>query len=237
MNLKLSSICSFIVCLLISVLNSNAHDIIFCGERIPVHNDFVAQKLMNVIRYQIPNVNLPQLRKRVQANFPRVEYYLRATGLPEDLKYLAIVESGFENVTSSVGARGFWQLMPETAKELGLTVSSSLDERDNLDKSTYAACRHLAYYYLEIKKKFGIYSWVLAVAAYNFGIGNISKAIQRQGKDYFTMHLNQETALYVYKIIAVKELFEYPELYMKDFGYNVFSVIQFNSDTKKYFFN
>ncbi|HEX8277422.1 MAG TPA: hypothetical protein VF540_01960, partial [Segetibacter sp.] len=60
-------------------------------------------------------------------------------------------------------------------------------------------------------------------AAYNFGIGNIVKKIDNQGKDYFSMNLNPETAVYVYKIIAVKELFEYPELYMKNFGYNVFS--------------
>jgi hypothetical protein len=208
--------------------SSYAHDILFCGERIPVSNDFVAARLMNVIRRQIPNVNLPQLRKRAQENFPIVEYYLRETHLPEDFKYLAIVESGFLNVTSKVGARGFWQLMPNTAKELGLEVSYSLDERDNIYKSTYAACKVLASYYLEIKKVYGISSWVLTAAAYNVGIGRMLKAINKQGNDYFSMNLNPETAAYVYKIIAVKELFEYPELYMKDFGYNVFTTIRQN---------
>ena len=201
------------------------HDIIFCGERIPVTSNFVAEKLMNVIRAQIPGVNLPQLRKRVELNFPVVEYYLRATGLPDDFKYLAIVESGFQNLTSIAGARGFWQLMPATARELGLIISDDIDERDNIYKSTYAACKTLASNYLAIRKKYGISSWVLTAAAYNHGIGNISKAMNRQGRDYFSMDLNQETALYVYKIIAVKELFEYPELYMKDFGYNVFNSI------------
>jgi hypothetical protein len=113
--------------------------------------------------------------------------------------------------------------MPETAKELGLEVSDNIDERDNIHKSTYAACKVLASYYLHIRKKYGVSSWVLTAAAYNFGIGNIFNAINRQGKDYFSMKLNAETAVYVYKIIAVKELFEYPELYMKDFGYNVFN--------------
>src|SRR5687768_6975935 len=113
-------------------------EILFCGEQIPVNNNIVADKLMNVIRRQIPNVNLPHLRKRVKANFPIVEYYLRETGLPEDFKYLAIVESGFQNLTSIAGARGFWQLMPETAKEWGLVVSPYVDERDDIYKSTYA---------------------------------------------------------------------------------------------------
>ncbi len=200
-----------------------AHDIIFCGERIPVDNNFVGTKLMNVIKRQIPEVNMPQLRKRVITNFPRVEHYLRETGLPEDFKYLAIVESGFLNVTSPVGARGFWQLMPETARDMGLTVNEFIDERDNLDKATLAACKVLANYYTFIQKRYAISSWVLTAAAYNFGIGNIVKSINKQGKDYFSMNLNPETAVYVYKIIAVKELFEFPELYMKNFGYNVFT--------------
>lgn len=209
-----------------------AHDIIFCGERIPVDNNVVADKLMNVIRRQIPYVNLPQLRKRVEQNFPVVEYYLRETGLPEDFKYLAIVESGFQHVTSTAGARGFWQLMPETARELGLAVTPAVDERDNIYKSTYAACKVLAAYYLKIKKLYGVSSWVLTAAAYNFGIGNMNNVINRQGNDYFTMNLNPETAVYVYKIIAVKELFENPELYMNDFGYNVFNVNSSNPGNK-----
>ncbi len=201
------------------------HDIIFCGERIPVDNDFVSKQLMNVIRRQIPNVNLPQLRKRAAENFPLVERYLQGTGLPEDLKYLAIVESGFQNLTSNAGARGFWQLMPPTARERGLIVSDFVDERDDIRKSTYAACKELARNYMLIRKNYGISSWVLTAAAYNVGIGRMFKTMNSQGKDYFSMNLNAETALYVYKIIAVKELFEYPELYMKDFGYNVFKSI------------
>jgi len=178
---------------------------------------------MDVIRRQVPNVNLPSLRNRARQYFPVVEYYLRETGLPQDFKYLAIVESGFQNLTSKVGAGGFWQLMPKTAAGLGLTVSASIDEREDIYKSTYAACRLLASYYKQIKSTYGIYSWVLTAAAYNIGIGNMTKAINKQGNDYFSMNLNPETAMYVYKIIAVKELFEYPELYMQSFGYNIFS--------------
>jgi hypothetical protein len=212
-----------VVFCLIDTRTVYAHEITFCGEKIPVSDNFVAEKLMDVIRKQIPQVNLPQLRKRALANFPVVEYYLRATNLPEDFKYLAIVESGFVNQTSKAGAGGFWQFMPSVAKEYGLTVTEDFDERNDIYKSTLAACKHLANYYLAIRKRYNISSWVLTAAAYNVGIGRIFEAVNKQGKDYFTMKLNPETAVYVYKIIAVKELFEYPEFYMKNFNYNVFS--------------
>lgn len=210
----------------------HAHDIIFCGETIPVSDRFVADKLMNIIRKQIKYVNLPELRQRVNKYFGIVEYYLRATGLPEDFKYLAIVESGFKNAVSSAKAVGFWQIMPNTARDWGLTMNEYVDERNDIYKSTYAACKELARNYLYIRKNYGISSWVLAAAAYNNGIGNISNAIKRQGKNYFQMNLNAETAAYVYKIIAVKELFEYPEVYMKDFGYNVFNAAPANTVTQ-----
>lgn len=202
---------------------STAHEIIFCGERIPVDDKFVSNKLMNIIKKQINYVNVPSLRQRVNQYMSQVEYYLHETRLPEDFKYLAIVESGFKNAVSSAGAAGFWQLMPATARELGLIVNELVDERNDFNKATYAACKVLANYYLYIRKTFGISSWVLTAAAYNNGIGNIQNAIKKQGTNYFQMQLNEETAAYVYKIIAVKELFEYPELYMNDFGYNIFN--------------
>ncbi|MBL7702117.1 MAG: lytic transglycosylase domain-containing protein [Ferruginibacter sp.] len=224
--MKLRSIVTkLIICGLLSftLLSSFAHEIIFCGERIPVGDKFVSDKLMNIIKKQINYVNVPSLRQRVNQYMSQVEYYLHETNIPEDFKYLAIVESGFKNATSSAGAAGFWQLMPETARELGLVVNGIVDERNDFNKSTYAACKVLANYYLYIRKQFGISSWVLTAAAYNNGIGNIQNAIKKQGTNYFQMQLNEETAAYVYKIIAVKELFQYPELYMNDFGYNIFT--------------
>jgi membrane-bound lytic murein transglycosylase D len=199
------------------------HEITFCGEKIPVHNEIVAKKLMNVIKSQTRQVNMIELRKRAEKLLPIVEYVLEKSGLPTDFKYLPIVESGFLNATSRAGAQGIWQLMPATATELGLQVSNTTDERNNFFKSTMAACKVLASYYLLLKKNYKVSSWVLTAAAYNFGIGNITNAITKQGKDYFMMNLNPETAAYVYKIIAVKELFEYPELYVKDFDYNIFN--------------
>lgn len=206
-----------------TTIHAQEHNILFCGEAIPVNNNFVATKLMNIIRKQIPNVNLPSLHQRALAYFPYIENFLRKYNLPQDFKYLPIVESGFTLETSRPGARGFWQIMPETASDYGLVMTSTYDDRDDFEKSTAAACRILVDYYNNIKKTMNVSSWVLTAAAYNFGIGNIFKAIKSQGSDYFTMNLNPETATYVYKIIAIKELFEFPELYMKGFGYNVFS--------------
>ena len=210
-----------------SVLSVAAgHDIIFCGEKIPVDQNFVADKLMGIIKSQIRNVNCVELRRRAFQYFPVADYYLKATGLPTDFKYLAIVESGFkQTLESPAGARGFWQFMPATGREMGLIVNPPYqDDREDINKSTYAACRLLAQYYLEIRKIFKVSSWVLTAAAYNGGNGTIRNKVKNQGTtDYFSLSLTKETAEYVYKIIAVKELFEYPHLYMNDFGFNVFS--------------
>ncbi len=223
-----------IVFLLLCICNNytiaqNRHTITYCGEAVPMDDEFVSEKLMNVIRKQIPNVNLPALRQRANSFFPIVEQYLKQHGLPQDLKYIAIVESGFvSSAISHAGARGFWQIMPATAKHYGLNIEGEKDDRDDIYKSSSVACKLLKDNYNYLLKRYTLASWSLSSAAYNFGIGNISKAIDAQGTNYFLMNLNQETSLYVYKIIAVKELFEYPEIYMKNFGYNVF-----NANSKK----
>lgn len=199
------------------------HVVYYCGERIPLQHDFVYDKLMDVIKKQVAVVNVPALRARAKNYFPIIERYLKQHGLPEDLKYIPIVESGFISFAKShAGAKGFWQFMPATALDYGLKISPAADEREDIVKSTQAACKLLKDYYNFIVKNRNLASWVLTSAAYNFGIGNVNNAIKQQGHNYFAMSLNKETALYVYKIIAVKELFEYPEIYMKNFGYNVF---------------
>ncbi len=212
--------CSFIF---IISLHASAHEVTFCGEKIPVADRFVADKLMDIIKKQMNYSIVAQLRQKENEYMKTIEYYLMKTGLPEDIKYVAIVESGLRNVVSPVGAAGFWQLMKPTAGDLNLIIDGEVDERNDINKATYAACKLFASYYIKIRKDFRISSWVLTTAAYNNGIGNISKAIKHQGKNYFEMNLNKETAEYVYKIIAIKELLEYPELYMQGFGYNIFT--------------
>ncbi|MBS1548237.1 MAG: lytic transglycosylase domain-containing protein [Bacteroidetes bacterium] len=207
-------------------LSSSAHDIYFCGEKIPLDDDFVRTKLMNIIKKQINYVNVPSLQQRIKLYMPQVERMLDEANIPQDFKYLAIVESGFKtDVSSAAGARGFWQLMKATAIDWNLVVNDLVDERTDFVKSTRAACREIVRNYSYIRKTFKISSWVLTAAAYNNGTGNIKNAIIRQGtSNYFSMNLNAETAAYVYKIIAIKELYEFPELYMQGFGYNIFSV-------------
>jgi membrane-bound lytic murein transglycosylase D len=212
-----------ILCVFLPISTTLAREITFCGERIPISNSFVANKLMDAIRQQIRYVNLPQLRSDARKYFPIIEYYLKAAGMPADLKYIPIIESGFRNATSRVGAQGFWQLMEPTAKEWGLKVSASSDERNNIYKATIAALKELARNYTMIRRDHRISSWVLTAASYNYGTGRLYNKIRTEGKDYFTMNLNRETALYVYKITAIKELFEFPELYIKNFNYNIFN--------------
>lgn len=174
---------------------------------------------MDVIKGHLKYRNfLPVLKAKTDIYFPVIIPILQQYNIPEDFKYLPVVESGFTNATSAVGAQGVWQFMPATAAAMGLEVRSDVDERNHLLKSTHAACRYLRQLYGQL------HSWTLAAAAYNAGAGNISRNIRKQGSnDYYQLMLNNETARYIYKIIAIKQLFESPEMYIPGFGYNVFN--------------
>ena len=204
-------------CLYVNIVQAQQLD--FCGEAVPLERDFVSYRLMDVIKGNLRHQNfLPLLKAKSEQYFPLIVPILKQYQIPEDFKYLPVVESGFTNATSPVGAQGVWQLMPGTAAELGLVVNDGYDERNHLLKATQAAC-------VLLRKLYGqLQSWTLAAAAYNAGPGNISRNIRKQGsKDYYQLMLNNETAQYIYKIIAVKQLFESPELYLPGFGYNVFN--------------
>ena len=179
---------------------------------------------MDVIRRQIPAVTLTYLRLQATRNFPAISAWLKKNGVHDDFKYIPIVECGFRNnLTSSAGARGLWQIMPDVARNMGLVVNPTIDQRLDAGRATNVACILLRRKYEYLKAQIGIGSWILTAAAYNFGEGNIVQAVRSQGKDYFNMTLNAETAEYVYRLIAVKELFEHPELYMSGFSRNIFS--------------
>lgn len=142
--------------------------------------------------------------------FPMFEKELDNYNIPLEIKYLAIVESALKpRARSRVGATGLWQFMFGTGKEMGLDVTSYVDERSDPIKSTDAACRYLAKLY----KIFG--DWDLALAAYNSGPGNVSKAIRRSGgyKNYWNIrqHLPRETAGYLPAFLATAYIFEYAE--------------------------
>lgn len=139
------------------------------------------------------------LVKRSHRWFPVIEPILKENGVPEDFKYLALIESGLTQTVSPAGATGFWQLMKSAAKERGLEVNNQVDERYHVEKSTQAACNYLK----EAKEKFG--SWTLAAASYNMGMAGVSKQLDRQvATNYYDLVLNEETSRYIYRILAAK---------------------------------
>lgn len=181
----------------------------FAGESVPLNDPEVYERYdreLLVNTYWQSNGLL--LLKRSRRYFPTIERILKEEGVPEDFKYLAVVESGFMPVVSPAGAAGFWQILPETAKGYGLEVNDDIDERYHLEKSTRAACKYLK----EAKAKFG--NWALAAASYNMGMGGLERQVQKQqSSDYYGLYLNGETSRYVFRMLAVKQIFEQPEAY------------------------
>lgn len=176
----------------------------FCGEVVPLHEERVARRLILALSHSSFQASaLVRMRQRAAAFFPLIEPVLAKYRIPLDFKYLPLVESALVGAAvSPKGAVGYWQLMPATARELGLAVETYRDERLNLMRSTDAACRYLRY----LHNRLG--SWTLAAAAYNTGIGNLLGTIRKQQKyDYYYLRLNAETGKYLYRILAFKELF------------------------------
>ena len=177
-------------------------NISFCDEQVPLELLDVRERLdreLLVNTYWQSNMLL--LIKRSYRFFPLIEKILKEEEVPQDFKYLAVIESGLENVRSPKGAKGIWQIMPATAREYGLEVNKNVDERYNLELSTRVACKYLK----KAKEKFG--SWTLAAAAYNRGITGISRNLSRQKvENYYDLLLGRETSRYIFRILAVKEI-------------------------------
>ncbi|RTY89210.1 lytic transglycosylase domain-containing protein [Flavobacterium sp. GSN2] len=181
----------------------------FSGEATPLKIADVKERFDRELQV---NVNLHASTilaiKRASRAFSVIEPILKKNGIPDDFKYLAVIESGLVNVVSPAGARGIWQFMPETAKERGMEVNENVDERYDLEKSTQAACS----YFLSAKGKFG--SWTLAAASYNGGMTGVNKQIEIQKvSNYYDLLLTEETSRYVFRILALKEIIENPEKY------------------------
>lgn len=179
----------------------------FCGEKIPTNDyalkDNLEKEFFNNKQWKY---NAGYLYSKAQKWFPYIEPILKKENVPDDFKYLAVIESHLSNARSSQGAAGFWQLVPSTARNYGLVVNDNVDERLDVEKSTVAACKL-------IKDAFKVFkNWTLAAAAYNLGIGGIQKAMARQKTDnYYKMMLNNETGSFVYRILAYKTLFSDPK--------------------------
>ena len=186
-------------------------EIDFANESVPLNLIDVKEKMdreLLVNTYWQSQTLL--LLKRSNRYFPVIEKILKEEDVPEDFKFLALMESGLTNVVSPAGATGFWQLMKDAAKERGLEVNSTIDERYHLEKSTRAACAYLK----EAKERFG--SWTLAAASYNMGMTGLSNQMERQkATNYYDLVLNEETSRYVFRILAAKLIISNP----KDYGF------------------
>ncbi|NQX84412.1 MAG: lytic transglycosylase domain-containing protein [Flavobacteriaceae bacterium] len=187
----------------------------FAGEDVPIDNPDILERMdreLLVNTYWQSNGLL--MFKRANKYFPIIEPILKKHGVPLDFKYLAVIESGLQNVTSPAGAKGFWQIMKVTGRENGLEINSNVDERYNLEKSTEVACKYL----LKAKERFG--SWTLAAAAYNAGVGGVSKRLKSQGvNNYYDLLLGEETGRYIFRIVALKEILNHPDKYGFNFRY------------------
>lgn len=184
-------------------------DLTFCEERLPMDKIDVRERLdreLLVNTYWQSNSILAH--KRAHRWFPIIEPILKREGVPDDLKYIALIESGLTNVVSPAGATGFWQFMKDAAVKHGLRVDAEVDERYNVERSTEAACAYLK----EAKEHYG--SWALAAASYNLGPAGLDKQLDRQkNQDYFALLLPEETMRYVFRIMAMKAILTDPERY------------------------
>ncbi len=198
---------------LTTVSLSPPDDLNFAGEVVPLHDMDVKERLdreliRNIFYHSATILNL----KRANRWKDNMTTILKSHGIPEDFFYLCVAESHLTNATSPAGARGFWQFMPATAKLYGLELTDQVDERYDPIKATKAACLYLKDAY----KVFG--NWTLVAASYNMGVGGIRNAMERQQVgNYYDLYLNSETSAYIFRILAIKAIMQYPERY----GFNM----------------
>ena len=186
----------------------------FCGEPMPLDNPEVRERFekeLLLILWNRPQVIL--WLKRATRYFPYIEKTLAENGMPDDLKFMAVVESALlPHAGSSQGAVGFWQFIRQTGLIYGLTIDENIDERRSLSASTRAAVAYLQ----DLHDLFG--SWALAAAAYNLGEEKLKNEKKSQKVDYYyEFDLPPQTERYIFKIIAVKLIFSNPARY----GFNL----------------
>jgi membrane-bound lytic murein transglycosylase D len=181
----------------------------FAGEPVPLSVPDVHERLDKELQINCYlHSNTIFLMKRANRWFPQMEEILKKYGIPEDFKYLPLIESNLMNVISYKDAVGYWQILKTSGRELGLEITDEVDERYDPLKATEAACKYLKRSY----KKFG--SWTMVAASYNRGMGGVERALENQNENsYYDLYLNDETSRYVFRILAIKEIAENPLRY------------------------
>ena len=183
-------------------------EINFAGEELLANNNLNIRFDKELTDYCFQHEAVLLMLKRAYRYFPIIEPILQEEKVPNDLKYLAVLESQLSNSVSASNAKGIWQFIPETARTHGLEVTKEIDERYHIAKATKAACQYLKRAY----RKFG--SWTLAAAAYHVGEGTLRKQLEGQNNcldtDWF---LGGERAHYIFSILAIKTIMGAPDKY------------------------
>jgi len=181
----------------------------FAGERMPLENFDTRESLeREIITTAYRHSSTILILKKARRFFPVIEKILAQNGIPDDFKYLAVAESDLLNQVSPAGATGFWQIMAETGKEQGLEINNEVDERYSLEKSTKFACD----FFKKSYEKYG--SWTMAAASYNGGRNAIDEQITIQKEtSYYDLLLAEETARYIYRVVAYKLVINDPAAY------------------------
>jgi membrane-bound lytic murein transglycosylase D len=181
----------------------------FAGESAPLHLHHVREGLdreLLVNTYWHSSTIL--MIKRANRWFPVIEPILKQEYIPDDFKYLALIESGFTRAVSPRGAAGFWQFLEKTAKEYNLEVNEYVDERYHVELSTIAACLYFRESFADYK------NWTLVAAAFNAGKRRISESLENQQvNNFYDLFLNEETSRYPYRILAMKVIYENQQQY------------------------
>ena len=194
--------------------NYSTHDVpssvTFCGKNIDLKRyDRYERMDRELLAFTYMHSTSIQMIKKANRYFPIVEPILKANGIPDDFKYLMVIESNLNpNARSSAGAAGLWQFMQTTGREYGLEVNKNIDERYHVEKSTEAACKYLKDAYAKYQ------DWIAVAASYNAGQARISTQFEKQQvDDMLDLFLVEETARYVYRIIAAKIMFSNPSAF------------------------
>ena len=183
-------------------------------ERYDMHERFDREQIVIGFNHSVSILII----KRANRYFPIIEPILKQNGVPDDFKYLAVIECNLDvRAQSGAGAAGLWQLMPKTAQQLGLEVNDEVDERYHIEKSTEAACNYFKSAYKKYK------NWTTVAASYNAGMGRIStEKVNQQVEEAFDLLLNSETSRYVFRILAMKQFLENPKAFGYTIGHNQF---------------
>lgn len=181
----------------------------FGGEPVPMELSYVREAYDHeIMAGTFMHSSTIMMFKRAYRWFPVIEPILKKNGIPDDFKFLAVAESNLGPVVSPAGAEGFWQFVKATGVKYGLEINGNVDERYNMEKATQAACDYFRDAFREFK------SWTLVAASYNRGIEGIRKAMERQQvSQYYDLFLNDETSRYVFRIMALREVYNHPVRY------------------------